>query len=101
MEQLILETISRHTKEKKSLRSSQHGLTKGNSCLSNLISFYNERPAWWTEGRTVDIIFLDVSKAFDIVPRKTLREKTLSMGWTGSEVGQKSAEQPDPGSCGQ
>lgn len=49
----------------------------------------------------MDIIFLDVSKAFDIVPRKTLREKPLSMGWMGSEVGQKSAEQPDPGSCGQ
>lgn len=42
------------------------------------------------EGRTVDIIFLDVSKAFDIVQHKTLREKTLKYGldgqWGGSEI---------------
>lgn len=35
------------------------------------------------EGRTVDIIFLDVSKAFDIVQHKTLREKQPKYGLDG------------------
>jgi len=40
MEQLFLETISRHTKDKKIIRSSQHGcFTRGKSCLINLINF--------------------------------------------------------------
>ena len=42
MEQLILETISRHMKEKKSIRNSQHGFPKRKLCLTNLISFYSE-----------------------------------------------------------
>lgn len=41
-QQIILETISRHMKEKKSIRNSQHGFTKRKLCLTNLISFYSE-----------------------------------------------------------
>ncbi|KAK4832665.1 hypothetical protein QYF61_024784 [Mycteria americana] len=34
MEQLILDTISRHIKDKKIIRSSQYGFTEGKSCLT-------------------------------------------------------------------
>ena len=37
MEQLILETFSRHAKGKKVIVSSQHGFSKGNSGLTNLL----------------------------------------------------------------
>ncbi|PKU45114.1 rna-directed dna polymerase from mobile element jockey- hypothetical protein [Limosa lapponica baueri] len=41
MEQLILGFISKHMKERKAIRSNQHGFTKGKSCLTNLIAFYD------------------------------------------------------------
>jgi len=39
MEQLILEVVIKQVEEKKVIRSSQHGFTKGKSCLTNLIAF--------------------------------------------------------------
>jgi len=39
MEQLILEVIIKQVEEKEIIRSSQHGFTKGKSCLTNLIVF--------------------------------------------------------------
>ncbi|KAJ7426166.1 RNA-directed DNA polymerase from mobile element jockey-like protein [Willisornis vidua] len=53
METLILEAISIDMYDRKVFRSCQHGFTKGKSCLTNLIAFYNERTAWMDEGRVV------------------------------------------------
>jgi len=39
MEQLIQCIMSKQVEEKKVIRSSQHGFTKGKSCLTNLIAF--------------------------------------------------------------
>ncbi|PKU31996.1 rna-directed dna polymerase from mobile element jockey- hypothetical protein [Limosa lapponica baueri] len=51
MERLILGVISKHMEEKKAIRSSQHGFTKGKSCLTNLIAFYDGMTGWIDEGR--------------------------------------------------
>ena len=46
MEQLILDFFIKQVEEKKVIRSSQHGFTKGKSCLTNLIAFYNGMTGW-------------------------------------------------------
>ena len=68
MEQLILEAIIKQVEEKKVTRSSQHGFTKEKSCLTNLIAFYDGMTGWVGEGRAMDVVYLDFSKAFALFP---------------------------------
>lgn len=56
---LVLETISRYVKGKKVIRSHQHGFTQGKSCLTKLITSYNEVAGLVGEARTVDIVYID------------------------------------------
>jgi len=65
MEQLILEVIMKQVEEKKVIRSSQRGFSKGKSCLTNLIAFYDGMTGWVDEGRAVDVVYFDFSKVFD------------------------------------
>jgi len=77
MEQLILETISSHMKDKKLIRNSQHGFITAKSCLTNLITFYDEMTGLVDNGRAVDIVHLDISRAFGTV---CLIEKLMQYG---------------------
>ncbi|PKU42569.1 hypothetical protein llap_7120 [Limosa lapponica baueri] len=69
---LILGIISKHMEEKKAIRSRQHRFTKGKSCLTSLIAFYDGMTGWIHEGRVVDVVYLDFSKAFDTVSHSIL-----------------------------
>jgi len=79
-EQLILEAISRHIKDKQVIRSSQHRVTMGKSWLTKVLTFYDEMAVSVDEGRAVDIVYLDSSKAADTVFHKSLIEKLLKYG---------------------
>ena len=68
MEQLILEVSIKQVEEKKVIRSSRHGFTKGKSCLTNLVAFYDGMTGWVDEGRAMDVVYLDFSKAFERSP---------------------------------
>ncbi|PKU41664.1 hypothetical protein llap_8039 [Limosa lapponica baueri] len=67
MERFILDVISKHVEEQEVIGSGQHGFTKGKSCLTSLIAFYDVITRWLGEGRAADVIYLDFSKAFDTV----------------------------------
>ncbi|PKU46487.1 rna-directed dna polymerase from mobile element jockey-like [Limosa lapponica baueri] len=75
MEQIILSAITQHMKDTQAIRPSQHVFMKGRSCLTNLISFYDKVTPLVDEGKAVDVLYLDFSKAFDMVSHNILLEK--------------------------
>ncbi|CAM4572670.1 unnamed protein product [Caretta caretta] len=75
MEQVLRKSILKHLEERKVIRNSQHGFTKGKSCLTNLMAFYDEITGSVDEGKAVDMLFLDFSKAFDTVSHSILASK--------------------------
>ncbi|GAB0202805.1 mitochondrial enolase superfamily member 1 [Grus japonensis] len=83
MEQLILGVINKHVEEKEVIGSSQHGFTKGKSCLTNLIALYGGMTGLVDEERAVDFVYLN--KAFDTVSHNILKGKLRKCGldeWT-------------------
>jgi len=53
---------------------------KGRSCLTNLISFYDQVTCLVDEGEAVDVLYIDFSKAFETISHSILMTKLAAHG---------------------
>ncbi|CAM4380368.1 unnamed protein product [Caretta caretta] len=76
----VLEKVFKDIKANGKWDKIQHGFTKGRSCQTNLISFFEKVTDFLDKGNAVDLIYLDFSKVFDTVPHGELLVKLEKMG---------------------
>ena len=65
------------------ITDTQHGFRTGRSCLSNLLSFFDQVSDGVDTGTAIDVIYLDFAKAFDKVPHERLMCKLTKYGISG------------------
>jgi len=75
MESIIRDQLVNHLKFNNLIKSSQHGFMKNKSCTTNLLEFLDRVTTLIEDGDSVDVIYLDFSKAFDKVPINRLLDK--------------------------
>jgi hypothetical protein len=71
LERIVKERMVEHLNKNRLINNSQHGFTKGRSCLTNLLDFFLDD---LDRNNSVDLVYLDFAKAFDKVPHKRLEK---------------------------
>ena len=67
MEQIVSREITRHVRDNQGVRPSQRGFTKGRSCLTNPTSLCDLVTRLVDDGKAVEVVYLDFSKAWQPV----------------------------------
>ena len=68
------------------LNNTQHGFRSGRSCLSALLNVFDNLMNMIDSSTSVDMIYLDFSKAFDKVDHGIVLHKLRELGITGKQV---------------
>ena len=76
LESIIKEEITTYLDSGRRISPSQPGFTKGRQCLTNLQECFEDVTMKMDMGEPVDVVYLDIQKAFDKVPHRRLMGKT-------------------------
>ena len=81
MESIAVEVIREHVKDK--IYEGQHGFLAGKSTVTQLLETLNEWTNAVDRGSCIDILYIDISKAFDSVSHPKLLQKLFRLGISG------------------
>ncbi|RMC15568.1 hypothetical protein DUI87_07768 [Hirundo rustica rustica] len=88
MEQILLEDLLKYMKlmeDRELIKDSQHGFSKEKSCLTNFMAFSDGLTATMDKERATHVTYLDICKAFDMVPPNNIISELKRYGsdaWT-------------------
>ena len=83
MEGILKDALMKHLLQNDIISASQHGFMQKKSCLTNLVEYLDVLTKLIDDGHSVDVVYLDFSKAFDKVPHARLVEKLDACGIGG------------------
>ena len=82
-ETFIRDKLSEHITQSNLLYEHQFGFTKGRSCITQLLTTIFDWMDSLDDGSPVDVVYLDLRKAFDTVPHRRLFHKLEGYGIKG------------------
>ena len=83
LETIIKDELMQYFKSENLLSICQHGFRSSHSCVTQLLQAVNDWSLALESGNSVDVVYLDLRKAFDCVPHRQLLTKLQSYGITG------------------
>ncbi len=80
LESILKQSIMHHLQRTEAISKSQHGFLPKKLCLTNLLAMEEKVTKIMDSGDTVDLVFLDFSKAFDSVYHRFYIKKLKAYG---------------------
>ena len=86
MERIVKSDLDEYIEKNSLMSKTQHGFRPGRSPQTNLIEFCNVTTKWYDDGKSFDVVYLDFSKAFDVICHKRIIVKLEAIGVEGKVI---------------
>ena len=87
LERLLVAHIMDYLEGNGLLAAEQFGFRRGRSTEDQLVIMYDKIARWVDQGYVIDVAYLDLSKAFDLVSHRLLLEKIRDLGFDRVIIG--------------